>query len=141
IAHDLRQPLNVLKLTVQLLRQAKTPRSEAERRQLARLEQHVDQAAQIIQDLLALARDEPPRLAPTDLNALVDQFVASYAFPASIHVLVERDPAAARVPVDVGQIRQVLYNLTRNAVEAMAEKPGTLRFRVRRSEEWAEIEV
>jgi signal transduction histidine kinase len=46
---------------------------------------------------------------------------------------VEVDPP---VPVDAVQMSQVLSNLARNAVEAMAAKPGTPAFTTRRSARW-----
>lgn len=141
IAHDLRQPLNVLKLNLQLLRQSKTPRSEAEERSIQRMEQQVDQAARIIQDLLALARQEPPQLTLQDLGAIVDQAVAVRSFPPGIEPHVTQESPLSPVPADAGQIRQVLDNLIDNAVQAMAERPGALTFSLQHTGDWAEIAV
>lgn len=64
-----------------------------------------------------LARLPPPRLAPTDLSALIRRVAA---LETRLPVYVERGPEVT-VQGDADQLEQLLINLVRNAVDATLE--------------------
>ncbi|HSP98554.1 MAG TPA: ATP-binding protein [Candidatus Dormibacteraeota bacterium] len=80
-------------------------------------------AGEVIRRLRQLVRKETPRQEAVDLNALVGEAVRLIELEARhAGVRIEEFPAAA-LPVLIGdsiQIEQVVLNLLRNAVEAMA---------------------
>ena len=82
------------------------------------IEKELDVCTKIISDLLDFARERPLVLTPTPLRELVEEAVE--LVPSSKVEIVNR--IAGDLPlasIDKEQFRQVLINLTQNAVEAM----------------------
>ncbi len=88
-------------------------------------------AAKIVSDLLSFSRKSPSRAAPHDLNTLIVQTLnlaatdydleKQYDF-RDIEIVYELAPNLPRVICDGQQIQQVIFNLVRNATQAMAEE-------------------
>ncbi len=124
-AHELRSPLAALRLQVQGLQRADTPaaRQTAETRLLA----GIDRATRLVEQLLALARQEgAARDAPlmdVDLSALAHAAVAEAAPEAArrgLNLTVDA-PAAARVPGQPDALAVLLRNLLDNALRHTPE--------------------
>lgn len=124
-AHELRSPLAALQLQLQLLRKA-TDSSERESAQ-ARLAQGIERAGRLVEQLLALARQEASpqtenaRLA--DLRVLVEQALADAAPAAQAKGLdmgLSEDPpqqSAFSVAADAEALAVLLRNLLDNAIK------------------------
>ncbi|QTD46782.1 ATP-binding protein [Ottowia testudinis] len=119
-AHELRSPLAALRLQVQGLQRAATP----EARQVAegRLLAGIDRATRLVEQLLALARQEgAARDAPpvaVDLSALARQAAADAQADAArrdVHLTLDA-PAAAPVPGQPDALAVLLRNLLDNAL-------------------------
>lgn len=119
LAHEMRNPLAVLSTSSHLLRRH-AGEAPSITRHVERIERQVAVCGQIVEDLLGLARDNPPRIAPVDVGPLVEFAWAQLSKPQ--HTLSLRvAEGAARVPADEGQLRQVLVNLLENATQAMPD--------------------
>jgi signal transduction histidine kinase len=120
IAHDLRNPLSVLGNSLYLLRRRLGEDPKAAR-SLELMEENLRKADRIINELLALARREPPQLQPIDTARLFRDVLAGTTLPHSVDL--EATVAAGLAPIagDPGQLGQVLANLIENAVQAMPE--------------------
>jgi PAS domain S-box-containing protein len=109
VSHDLRNPLNVLSVTLDLIEQEEDPAYvERCRRSVARMER-------LIEDLLALARDgtvvaETEPLALDEVAA--DSWDAVPTGEAELRIVTD-----AVVHADPDRLRQFLENLFRNSVE------------------------
>lgn len=124
-AHELRSPLAALQLQLQLLRKA-TDSSELESAQ-ARLAQGIERARRLVEQLLALARQEArPQTedAPlADLRVLVEQALADAAPAAQAKGLdmgLSEDPqqqSAFSVAADAEALAVLLRNLLDNAIK------------------------
>jgi len=115
VSHDLRNPLNVLSVTLDLIEQEQDPTHvERCRRNVARMERLID-------DLLVLARDGTV-VAETEPLALEAVATESWrAVPTDNGRLqVETD---AVVEADPDRLRQLFENLFRNAVEHSSTSP------------------
>ncbi|MEO8808180.1 MAG: ATP-binding protein, partial [Burkholderiaceae bacterium] len=119
-AHELRSPLTVLKLQLQLLQRAPDEASRAEA--IAALGEGITRAARLVEQLLALARSEPgaPVLATAhvDLSELVRQAVADTLPLAQARGTTLALFADAPVPVngDAAALAALVRNLADNAV-------------------------
>jgi signal transduction histidine kinase len=128
VAHEVRNPLNAIGMSVQRLRREfspadgapETPERTEQRELLDVLTAETTRINRIVQQFLEYAR--PPRLAPrsVDLRALLAEVAAGAAsVAASRSVTLEaRVERAGQATVDPDQFRQALDNLLRNAFEA-----------------------
>ncbi|GAC1353562.1 MAG: hypothetical protein NVSMB47_06190 [Polyangiales bacterium] len=131
VAHELRNALAVLETSLHLVRRAVKGSLEASKAEphLARIAEQVHAGQAIVREVLDESRDALD-LAPVDLRAMVLEVVAGAAHPDSVRL--EAEAVRAKVVVDARQIRQLLLNLVRNAIEALTPpratpRPGTVR--------------
>jgi signal transduction histidine kinase len=133
VAHEINNPLGVILGYAGIL--AKDPRIEASLRQdAAAIEEEARQAKRIVDELLNFSR--PAALSEESLDAAEALGAAAERARRSVGtgvvtVQCETEGAPLRVRADADRLRQVLDNLTRNAIEAMPEG-GFLRLRGRR---------
>jgi two-component system sensor histidine kinase PilS (NtrC family) len=131
LAHELRNPLGSMIGCVELLQQgARHTGDPDQERLLSIIQREAQRLARLVQDFLLYARPQPPQPVRVD----VMEFLQEVAFDWS------RDPLAATAPVEVlgkpgpvlqadtSQLRQVLWNLLRNAAQvSTSNAPITLR--------------
>lgn len=141
IAHEIRNPLASISGAIELLQQ---DRDDAEER--GRLERIVTREIArlntLISDFLLYARPTPPELAPVDLSALLQELtvLARRERRTSSHEIHCTVPEQLLVCADAEQLRQVFWNLLRNAVDA-SPKGERIDVGVRRAESVAVLEV
>jgi PAS domain S-box-containing protein len=110
VSHDLRNPLNVIQGSVDLLAE------EYESDDVDRIADAADRMERLIDDLLALARQGAtvgaPR--PVDLPALAERAWGNVETSSATLVV---DPAVPRIAADPDRLAQLLENLYRNSVQ------------------------
>ena len=126
VAHEIRNPLNAIDMTVQRFGAEFTPvENRSEYDELVRIvESELNRVNGIVEQFLRLAR--PPQLAPdlTDVDALVRDLVTVIERKsASKHLQLKLDlQLGKQVVVDREQLAQALLNLLLNAVDATPEE-------------------
>ncbi len=128
IAHELRNPLNVVKTSVYYLLNARNPTPEKREEHLKRIERHVVLADGVITALSNFAKLPLPNLRPFAVESCVREVLEINPVPGSVAVMIDCPPALPPALADPDQVRIVLGNLIRNAREAMP-KGGTLTVR------------
>ncbi|MEQ8937047.1 MAG: HAMP domain-containing sensor histidine kinase [Amphiplicatus sp.] len=116
ISHDLRNILASAQLMSDRLAKSDDPRV---RKLSPRLIQALDRAISLSRDTLSYGRMEPASLSKTrfDLHELVEE---AFADTAVMHVAFVNDtPVETKIYADRNQLYRALFNLVRNAVEAM----------------------
>jgi len=119
VAHELRNPLNVIKTSVFYLMTAKDPPKEKVTKHLNRIEQHVGRADGVISALTSFARLPLPNLKPVSVDSLLQETLKGFERPDGVEVSVDVCDELRSVLADVTQLQIVLSNLIRNACEAM----------------------
>lgn len=132
IAHEVNQPLNAISSTAA----ACVRMSRSERLSTDELAQHLgdiaaqaQRASDIIRQLRQLVRKEPRDKAAVDLGAVVEQtlpLVRSLAERGGIEIEFERQPVPA-LSGNAIQLGQLVLNLVRNALDAVAPLPDERR--------------
>lgn len=128
VAHELRNPLNVVKTSVYYLVNAKHPTPEKQAEHLARIERHVTLADGVITALSSFAKMPVPDLRPFPVAQCVQEALETNPVPGNVKVTIDCPPSLPPVLGDINQVRIVFANLIRNAREAMP-KGGTLTIR------------
>ena len=137
LAHEIRNPLGSIRGSVEVLRESLDPQGD-DRRLMDIVVRESDRLDAIIRDFLQFSR--PPHLVrvPTDIPSMLDEILLMLSNQGGVQgadaprVRIQRDVAepTAKVDVDPAQMRQALWNLCLNAIEAMPQG-GELRVGVR----------
>jgi len=141
IVHDLRNPLTVIRLGVELLR--KDPGVVAQYpRVLQDLLNACNRMATMVQELLEFSRGETPlETSPVPVGQIVEEALGILQPRRVDHVPVEVcGDMSLKVLADQERISRVVVNLIRNAVEAMEGK-GKVELRARATGPMVQLEV
>ena len=125
IAHELRNPLNVIKTSVYYLLNARHPNPQKQAEHLARIERQVNISDQVITALNDFARLPIPCLSCMPIAPCLRDVLDGIPFSEKIEVAVELPPMLPDLLGDAAQLRIVFGNLIRNARDAM-EQGGRL---------------
>ena len=135
VAHEIRNPLTAIKARLFTLRRV-APSAEAQEDTRA-IAGEIDRLEAIVRDVLGYARPAEPKLAPVELGAWLRELVAFEALALETRgiTIVAETPEPVSVQADIGQLRQIMLNLTRNAADAIAGGRGRIVLSVR-SGQW-----
>lgn len=144
LSHELRTPLTVVRGELEAMLDGV---HEPDAGRLEMLMGEVAVLERLLEDLRTLSLLEAGRLElhpePTDVNALVEDVATAHRRQASdmdVDVDVDLDPAVGELVIDPVRVREVLSNLTVNALRAMPEG-GTLRLATAATDGAHRIEV
>ncbi len=128
VAHEVRNPLNALGLNAELLKDEVSEGNAAVAGELVdAIRDEINRLTRITESYLALGKAPPMRLEPFPLGELVAdlvRFQREELEQSSVRVELDLPPDLPDVSMDVGQIRQALLNIVKNAGEALAEGGG-----------------
>jgi PAS domain S-box-containing protein len=169
VAHEIGNPLNALNIHLQLLtkevRKLRQPEVDAPARRFARraprinaevaeiarkLEHYLDVAKgeitrldYIVTQFLQAIRPSPPQLAPASLNDVAEETLELLRPELENRGLQLKEKLARRLPLaplDAGQMKQVLVNLIKNAMQAMTSG-GVLTLQTGSAGDWVWVDV
>jgi signal transduction histidine kinase len=126
VAHEVKNPLNAMTIHLELVRQKLDEGAppEAIRAHLEVIGTEIARLDEVIQGFLKFARPEDLQLAPVALDPLVGEvlkMVRPEAEAAGVALRHTADPGLPPVEADAGMLRQALFNLAVNAVQAMPD--------------------
>jgi two-component system OmpR family sensor kinase len=127
-AHEIRNPLGVIRGTIDLMRERSAATlTERDRIALSDVTDEVERLRRLTQDLLSLAADRPLAVSALVIgDLLIDVARATEAAFPGITVRCELGPLPM-VDADAGLLRQGLLNLLGNAAQAQGSGEVTLR--------------
>ncbi|MBN2539643.1 MAG: PAS domain S-box protein [Deltaproteobacteria bacterium] len=142
IAHEVRNPLSSIKMSLQILEKRMKPEgNDSKRFQIAGRE--VEHLEKLVNDILMYAKPSDPIKKPSVLEKIIDHALAMAEKSLSDkHVRVEMDLAKNLPPlnVDPAMLEQAFLNIYHNAIDAMADG-GTLTISVRQTNGRVQVEV
>lgn len=142
MAHEIRNPLNGIRLTMQMLKQ-KLGANALQSGDLDLVVGEVDRLNALLSDLLAFREVRKPSLETQKLLPILERFVDLLRLQAQerdVRMLIQVDDPEASAAVDAKQLTQVLANPVLNALTAVPEQ-GTIEVRVSRNGEGFSIDV
>jgi two-component system sensor histidine kinase HydH len=146
LAHEIRNPLGSISGSIELLRVNRALTDE-DRRLCAIIVSEASRLNDLVSDMLNLARPQRPQLACVDAAATARDVVelAGQSGRSVSDVRVSYDGSQrALITADSAQLRQLIWNLVRNAVQASSagsEVKVTVQVRTDRGRPWAQLEV
>jgi two-component system sensor histidine kinase DctS len=90
----------------------------------------VTRAGAIVRNVRRMARQQPMAILPVDVEALFGQLLTMLRMSArdsAVAVDLQYGLGGTRVLADETQLSQIVFNLARNGIEAMADVPATRR--------------
>lgn len=124
LAHEINNPLTTIVGFVELALD-ELPENLPQREELALVLKEAQRARSVLRRMLDFSRPEENLRLPTNLNDLVDEVISLVQHVAQsdeIQIVVEPCPDLSTTQADPNQIKQVLFNLVHNALQAMS--PG-----------------
>ena len=121
VAHEIRNPLTVMKLLYHSL-DLKFPDGDPRAKDARIIDAKIEHLNKIVEQILAFARTTEPKLAPVNLNELVDELgllVRHKLGNQNIRLVRQLQPDLPVVMGDAPQLEQAFLNLILNAAEAM----------------------
>jgi signal transduction histidine kinase len=147
IAHEIRNPLNYINLTLDQLRAKFVPEDEAKAKTFdkltSQLKAEVNRINQLVSDFLRYSRPLRLELTPTNLREVLDnslKIVEHQAEEQIVKISIVEPEKASRILADAEVLRSVFSNLFLNAIQAMPNG-GELNTTVSPDEELVKIEV
>ncbi len=124
ISHEFRTPLASIKAMVETLQDGAVDNREEAMDFLARIAGEVDRLTQMVAELAELTRIETGkaelRLETVNLNLLIEEIIKQLSPQAErqqLSIKKDLDSALPPVQADIERIRQVIVNLTHNAIK------------------------
>ncbi len=124
VAHEIRNPLMIIKSAVRNLRKHTSPDVVAV---AANIDEEVQRLNRVVSDVLDFARPIRFDVAPTDLVEICrDAAQAAQAGPDDVPVKLNTSGDAAPIVTDRERVRSVLVNVLANAQQAVRSAPGAI---------------
>lgn len=124
LTHEIRNPLSSIGLNLELL-QDELPRDSLEAHALIKaIHDEVDRLSRLTEYYLSFARRRSVQLVTVDIRACVSEAIEFMRRDVERHgitILAQLDAQPLYVSIDEAQLKQALFNLVRNATEAMAD--------------------
>jgi two-component system sensor histidine kinase PilS (NtrC family) len=127
IAHEIRNPLAAISHAGQLL--GEDASDPVLKRLAAIVRENTQRLNRLVEDVLRVARREPPLGDQLEIADFVRHFLAEFVRDRGLQTEVVQLEAASglRVKFEQSHLRQVLYNLVDNALRFASGKPGSVR--------------
>ena len=139
VAHEIRNPLNVVKTSVYFLLNAKTISPERVAEHLARISRQVNHANDVVTALSSFAKPPVPQLSTVSVSECLKSDLERYPAPQGIETVLELSESLPKVKADPTQLDIVFGNLIRNAYDAMPDG-GILTVKASAADTWVQVE-
>jgi signal transduction histidine kinase len=144
VAHEIRNPLMIIKASLRVLREGNAPLPEC-REAMTDIDDEVARLNRVVNEVLDFARPIPVERAVTDLNVVcAGAAQAAMSAGAEPRITLHLDPELPTVMTDAERFRTALVNILANARQAAAARgpsPAPVELRTARQERRVAVEV
>ena len=130
IAHEVRNPLSAISYATELLQEEQPDAKQ--QRMLQIVLDNTQRINQIVQDVMQLNRRDRVQTEVFEVGAMLRTFMEEFNLAERVEpgVLILAGMPEAEISFDRGHLRQVLWNLCRNALRYSRMLPGSLKLTV-----------
>ena len=148
VAHEVGNPLNAIGIHLQLLQReaaklGDTPSARKVREAAGVCQGEIARLDGIVRDFLGAVRQTPPNLADTDLIPVVAEAITllrDQMEQLGVRVAVDVPGELPLILGDRNQIKQAIFNVMKNALEAM-DRGGDIRVTLSSDDEWVALAI
>lgn len=143
VTHEIRNPLSSIALNLELLEEDLGAEANEAKTLVRAIGGEVERLNSLSQQYLSFARQRPSSLLDEDLREVVRdacEFMRRELGRDEIELSLRTDERLASMPIDEAQIKQAVFNLLRNARDAMPQG-GTIRVSVQSTERGARVVI
>ena len=142
VTHEIRNPLVAIGgFARRILR--KDQDGEVNRNYVKIIVEEIDRLENTLTDILSFAKPALPKCDTADLNEIIKNILKVLDLEvtkSNIRIEEHFDPTLPMLWLDENQIRRVVINLIRNAIQAMPDG-GTIIISTTREDQWARVET
>jgi two-component system, NtrC family, sensor histidine kinase PilS len=121
LAHEIRNPIASIRGAVEVLRQNLKPQG-ADRRLMDIVLRESDRLDGTITEFLEFSRPRRLQPVPTDVTQMIDEVLLLISQSGrGVRIVKEYPDGTVKAYVDAAQVRQALWNLCRNSLDAMPQ--------------------
>src|SRR6266446_3830116 len=127
VAHEVRNPISAIEVNAEMLEDIVRARSDADMKEavglVTAIRDQVTALDALTEEYLAFARFPRPHFEEESVNHLVQEladFVRPVASRQGLTLRVEVDPNVPMMEIDRGLLRQAVWNLVKNGLEALS---------------------
>jgi len=140
IAHDLRNPLSVLKNTAEIIRIDLEPgANERTIKHISRLDRAINRISHQVEDVLDFLRPVELKISKHSLLLVLQDSVEKIEFPENISIKVPKNDYS--ILIDNEKIDTVFVNLITNAIQTIGKDPGKIKINFKEENDLIIIEV
>ncbi|MBI5377078.1 MAG: sensor histidine kinase [Thaumarchaeota archaeon] len=138
IAHDLRNPLSVIKVTSEMLQMQNKDLSEKEKETFEKQKNAIDRMSHQIAEVLDFVRSKPVTKQPVEFSKMITSVLSNILVPK--HVKIIKPDKDLILKCDPAQIEVVIANLLRNAIDAV-ENDGIISIKLSEDQNYHIISI
>jgi signal transduction histidine kinase len=124
IAHDLRNPLSVIKNSAALIKIGQKNMDPKTKVYWDQLERGIYRISHQVDDVLDYIRASPLKKKPTRISTILHDACKRVTVPHKIKINLPRDDAT--IPCDGAKLETVFVNLIMNSIQAIGDKVGVI---------------
>lgn len=143
VTHEVRNPLSSIALNIEMLEDELANSSDETRQLLAAIQKELGRLTALTEQYLSIARHNTTKIEIEDLRSVVTDsvnFMKRELVRKNVEVELSMPDKAVMLAIDEMQIRQALFNLIRNAQEAMPDG-GKVRVELREEPQLVSLSV
>ena len=130
LAHDLRNPLSVMKMSVDLIKQSPADSKLSDEKVVKRIdliEKSIDRISHQVDDVLGYVRNSPLNLKNISLKQLVENSIDKVNIPNDVKITLSKNDV--NIDCDAVKLDAVFINLIINSIQAMQDG-GTIEIKM-----------
>ncbi len=128
LAHEIKNPLTPIQLSAERLQRKLAGQVDEDRQELLdrythTIVQQVEAMKSMVNTFTDYARSPSQHVEPLSLNDMLTEVLELYRdFRSGVEIQLDLDKSVPQVQADAVRLRQLIHNLVKNALEAVAEK-------------------
>jgi signal transduction histidine kinase len=139
LAHDLRNPLSVVKATVQLMKHTNESLDDLTKKRIDLMESSIFRMTHQIDGVLDYVKSTPLKKKPSSLNDIILSAIQTLVIPPNVTINVPK--ADVTFLCDPQKIEIVIANMILNSIQAIENEKGTINIRVKKMQESVTIRI